>query len=60
MITESKISGNLAVTITATVTVVAIIPEENKVILQTMGEQAALTEGEELAVTSHGIFEVKG
>lgn len=60
MITESKISGTLAVTITAKVTVVAVIPEENKVILSTMGEQAILMEGEELAVSSHGLFNVSG
>lgn len=60
MITESSISGNLAVTITATVTVVAVIPEENKVVLSTMGEQTTLREGDELAVSSHGIFKVNG
>lgn len=58
MITESRISGTLAVTITARVTVIAVM-SDGTVILESMGERRALQEGEDLDVACSGIFNVK-
>lgn len=64
MITESKINGNLAVTITAKVTVVEIIAGPatpvDKVIVESMGERRVLMVGEDLDVVCSGIFNVEG
>jgi len=59
MITGSTINGNLAVTITAKVTVGAVM-SDGTVILESMGERKILQEGEDMDIVCSGIFQVKG